>query len=37
MNNFLPMFQALIKFKNVFYFEEKDEAVEDFEKVRPTP
>ncbi len=26
--------QALIKFKNFFYFEEKDEAVEDFEKVR---
>ena len=25
--------QALIKFKNFFYFEEKDEPVEEFEKV----
>ena len=26
--------QALIKFKNYFYFEERDEPVEEFEKVR---
>lgn len=27
------LLQALIKFKNFFYFEEKDEPVEEFEKV----
>ena len=26
--------QALIKFKNYFYFEERDEQVEEFEKVK---
>ena len=31
--NHLIGFQALIKFKNYFYFEEKDEPVEEFEKV----
>ena len=29
----LYIIQALIKFKNHFYFEEKDEPVEEFEKV----
>jgi hypothetical protein len=30
--------QALIKFKNYFYFEERDEQVDEFEKtLRPLP
>lgn len=30
---YLCCVQVLIKFKNFFYFEEKDEPVEDFDKV----
>lgn len=32
-STFLCCVQVLIKFKNFFYFEEKDEPVEDFDKV----
>lgn len=33
LNLYFIGFQALIRFKNYFYFEEKDEPVEEFEKV----